>query len=266
MQKVFQTIKGKTATLDIPTPWEKQSIFIVAGHKTGSTLLTNIIADISRIIEVPSIPVELGVWRQGFSIEDWPDELYEFLENDGYVFYSFRALQKLPQLESFEKATMLFLVRDPRDIAVSYYFSMAKSHSLPKKGKSREALLKRREQAEKLTIDEFIQSGKANQILDNIQRFGDYLNDETSIFYKYEDVIFEKRKWVAHIAKDLGVELPSLTDEKIADKHDIFPTEENPNAHIRQVIPGGYREKLSEETIDFIYQNFPVFFEKFGYT
>ena len=171
MMKEFVSRNGTRAKIQIPEPRDMHSVFVVAGHKTGSVLLTNIINDIKVATQCPAIAVEGDVWQHGFAIKDWPDELYAFLSQPGFIFYSFRWLQKLPELPNFAESKKIFLVRDPRDVAVSYFYSMKKSHVIPKKGSSREQIAKLREFANQTDINEFVISGKAGPILRNIQKF-----------------------------------------------------------------------------------------------
>ncbi|MFN4128819.1 MAG: sulfotransferase domain-containing protein [Paracoccaceae bacterium] len=265
MRKEFKVSDTLSATLEIPEPRQASSVFVVAGHKTGSVLLTKIIADIAAETGLPAVPVEGDVWRQGLSIKDWTPELYAFLEEPGYVFYSFRWLQKLPEVAAFDRGRKLFLVRDPRDVAVSYYYSMAKSHGLPKAGRSRESISKLREETSAMDIDSFVQGGKADPILRNIARFAPYLDRDDSLFFHYEDVIFNKRAWVTQIVGELAVDLSTEACNRIADKHDLRPKKEDPNAHVRRVTPGGYVDKLSPDSIAYIRETHPVFFDRFGY-
>jgi len=266
MKREFPTADGRIIALDIPEPRAGQSVYVVAGHKTGSVLLTNIIHDLAEATGLPAVPVEGSVWREGFAVKDWPASLYALLEEDGYVFYSFRWLQKLPGLAAFADRRKLFMIRDPRDVAVSYYFSMARSHGLPKTGSSRDTITALRKEAGAMGIDEFVQAGKAGPILRNIERFAEYLEDPAATFYRYEDVIFAKRDWVAQIAGDLGIALPEQALQEIADRHDIVPDKEAPDKHIRSVRPGGYREKLSPESQDYIREHYPAFFQRYGYS
>jgi len=256
---------GQKFEIDFPEPRGGQATFVVAGHKTGSVLLNNIIADIQTVTGLPAVPVETSLWKQGLNIKDWPQELYDLLEQDGLVYMSFRDLQKLPQLASFQHGKRIFMIRDPRDVAVSYFFSMSQSHTLPKEGDAREGLIKMRETASGFDIDQFIQKGMANAVLRNIESFAHFLNTENTVFYKYEDIIFDKESWVAQIASDLEVEIPQNDIERIAKKHDIRPSKEDPSAHIRSVTPGGYTAKIKPETIAYIQQNFPKFFSEYGY-
>ena len=261
----FIAKNGRKLILNTPPAGNRESVYVIAGHKTGSVLLTNIVRDLAESAGVPAIAVETEIWREGFGVGDWPDELFDFLSNSGYIYYSFRWLQRLPQITGFMSRKKIFMIRDPRDIAVSYYFSMARSHGLPKKGKSRELISGLREDANRMGIDEFVQEGKAGPILRNIQRFSDYLDDEFSTFYTYEDVIFSKREWVEQIASDINCNVPTETINEIADRYDVIPQKEAPDKHIRRVVPGGYKEKLSAESVQYIRENYPVFFKDFGY-
>lgn len=261
----FIAKNGRKITLNTPPAANRESIYVVAGHKTGSVLLNNIINDLAKSAGVPAIAVESEIWREGFSIGDWPDEVFDFLSGRGYIYFSFRWLQRLPEINGFKSCKKIFMIRDPRDIAVSYYYSMARSHGLPKKGTSRLLMTDLREDANRMGIDEFIQTGKAGPILRNIQKFSDYLDDEFSTFYKYEDVIFRKREWVHQIASDINCNVSTAVINEIADLYDVIPEKEAPDKHIRRVVPGGYIEKLSSESVHYIRENYPVFFEEFGY-
>ena len=256
---------GETVKITFPEPRQGMSTFVIAGHKTGSVLLNNIIRDFARLTPLPTVAVEEDIWRQGVSIRNWPQQIFDLMDQEGYIFHSFRDLQRLPEIKSFDRACKIFMVRDPRDVAVSYFFSMAKSHTLPAAGQVRDEILKIRELANELTVDEFVQSGKANHALANIQRFADFLGQDNAVFYRYEDIIFEKAAWVRQIASDLKIEITEDDVHKIAKRHDIRPEKEDPSAHIRSVSPGDYKNKLAPESVRYIEKTFPRFFSDLKY-
>jgi len=266
MKREFKAVeKDLVVEVDVPPPGPSPSIFVVAGHKSGSTLITNILKDIVAETGFPAIPVEAEVWRQGFSVPDWPKELYDLLNEPGYLFYSFRWLQKLPTVPAFATAKKIFLVRDPRDVAVSYYFSMAKAHPIPKAAGPDHGILELRKATDEMDIDEFIQNGKANDILKNVEKYATFFKHSNSLFFRYEDVIFKKCEWISRLSKEIGVDLSEDVMDKISDRHDFFPSKENPNEHIRNVTPGDYKNKLSSDSIAFIEKNHPTFFNVFEY-
>ena len=116
-----------------------------------------------------------------------------------------------------------------------------------------------------MDIDTFIQAGKAGPILRNTEGFAAFWNAQNCIFYRYEDVIFNKRNWVAQITGHLETGMSQEQCDRIADRHDLRPENENPDAHVRNVTPGNYREKLSSDSIRFIEKNHPGFFDIMGY-
>ncbi|MCB1342351.1 MAG: sulfotransferase domain-containing protein [Pseudooceanicola sp.] len=254
-----------TVSIDFPDPRPGPATFVVAGHKTGSVLLNRIIDDLAALTGLPVVRVEEVLWRGGLKIKDWPQQIFDLMEQPGLVYTSFRDLQRLGELTSFQTGRRIFMIRDPRDVAVSYFFSMSKSHVIPEGGAAREDMLRMRDAAAQSDLDSFIQRGMANNVLRNIQSFAQYLGTPDTVFYKYEDIIFAKEPWVAQIAADLGISVPQDDIARIARRHDIIPEQENPNAHIRSVKPGGWREKLSPQSVAFIEEKFPLFFEKYGY-
>src|SRR5690606_10299428 len=108
----------------------------------------------------------------------------------------------------------ILMVRDPRDILVSMYFSMKGSHAVPKSGNSREKLLKIRENTESVSIEEFVRSG-CGRLKKKFRRYHELLVENGNLdvrVFRYEDVIFEKRSWVRDIAEFFEIE---VSDEKM---------------------------------------------------
>ena len=267
--KVEMTSKsGKPFVLRVPqTQRTEPSTFIVAAHKTGSTLLNRITTELAQRGNVPHINVELDMWRQSIAIGDWPDALFDLLEQPGFVFDSFRSLQKLPQLASFAKSPKIFLVRDPRDVAVSYYFSMLKSHAPPAAdGAVKDNMALSRAAAEKYPLDDYVLQDECGLTLRNMQRFCAYRRDaDHSTFFRYEDIIFAKREWTAELAEMLGADVSEKVINEIADKNDIRPDKEDPNKHVRQVTPGNHKKHLSGRASAFLQAQYSRLFESFGY-
>ena len=67
--------------------------------------------------------------------------------------------------------------------------------------------------------------------------------------YRYEDVIYEKEKWLTNVVTKLGLQHNTELIGNIARRFDIVPETENENEHIRQVHPGDHKKKLSPQTI-----------------
>jgi hypothetical protein len=109
-------------------------------------------------------------------------------------------------------------------------------------------MLARRAETMSIGIDEFVLSDQCRFMERELREYISAI-DENWRVYRYEDIIFDKRRWVRSLAEDLDVKLSGDQIEKIATRHDIHVDDEKPENHVRQVRPGNHRKHLSGETI-----------------
>ncbi len=83
--------------------------------------------------------------------------------------------------------------------------------------------------------------------------------------FRYEDVIYEKKTWAEEICSHYGWNVTNDQLEAAVAKVDVFPDEERPDQHVRQVHPGNYKQKLRPETIRYIEETCAAEMEFFGY-
>lgn len=235
-----------TKSLDTP------SVYAFSLPKAGSVLLDNILRAVSEQVGVTYVSLMGDFFKLGLAEKDVPAETSKAFLDNGYCFGGFRAYPKTFEIPNLSTRKSILLVRDPRDMLVSHYFSMRSSH--PNPGKiltTSRALLPRRDKALVMSVDEYA--------LDLVSYYGRQLdryievleaNSDGFTLFRYEDVIFNKRAWVADICKAFGWELPERSIHKIADKNDIIPRAENEAKHVRQVTPGDGMRKLRPETME----------------
>jgi hypothetical protein len=249
---VIKTPVGEAA-FDLDEPQDIQSFYLFAMHKSGSVLINRMISQSLSIARIPQIPLSELAFQAGLPENEIlnPEEL---IFERGYCYRGFRGFP--PYLKRFEIAQnkKILLVRDPRDMVVSFYFSAARSHALPSCGIVREQLLHRRTEARTTDIDEYCQS-IASAFISKFQSYESILSTELRL-YRYEDVIFDKKSWLTDMLNYLEVVLDRSSIERIATQNDVWPEVENPSLHIRQVKPGNFRRHLSRESIDFLNEKF----------
>lgn len=242
--------------------------FVFAMHKSGSVLLNRIIDDLADVAGVPVFNFPELLFRKGIQFQDIEKAPADLFTAGGIIYAGFRNIPKDPcRLDLDRGGKAIFMVRDPRDILVSLYFSMKHSHSIPQSGSAREKLLEIRENMESVSVDDYARKG-ARRIRRRLRKFRKNLlrNDHIDArVFRYEDVIFEKEKWVADIAGFLDLEVPGSEIAAIAERHDRRPEKEDPTSHIRRVSPGDFREKLSEETIEYLSSELDRITRSFGY-
>ncbi len=168
----------------------------------------------------------------------------------GYVYSDFGgAIEGIPDMEEYRTVLM---VRDPRDVLTSMYYSMAYSHKLPDaSGNKYTAFAAKRKHTREIGIDEFV--------LDNAeperriyQRYTDLLVSKQAGIYltRYEDMTLDFNAWftglLAFCEFNISEKLQQTLYEEAAK---IRPAQENIHANIRQGKPGDHQNKLRLDTI-----------------
>jgi len=168
----------------------------------------------------------------------------------GYVYTVFGAMIGIKNLEEYK---ILLVVRDPRDVLVSGYFSKVFSHALPSsESDKRSDFEQRRQQAQNQTIDEYVL--KSSEKLYSI--YTDYmqhlLKKNTQVYVcRYEEMISDFETWLTGLLDYAELEItPELKQQFIAEHQAKTPQKEDPKQHLRKGKTGDYKTKLQTETID----------------
>jgi hypothetical protein len=184
-----------------------------------------------------------------------PYDIGQPFQQIGFCYGGFREFPAFP-VPFLDSARIAFLVRDPRDMITSLYFSQRYSHSLPPPSANagvREELLSARSRLEHQEIDDFA----PELAYDYVRKFEGYIAQgfhwRTNVAtYRYEDVIFKKRLWIDHLCSWFGWDVSADFKDGVAARFDVVVDVERPDQHIRQVKPGNHRRHLRKETIDLI--------------
>lgn len=259
-QKVFvpKLPKSDNCTLD--------SVLAFAPPKSGSVLLQQILSLLATQVGLTPYSLAGQAWEEGFSLENSKVNPKDVFFPKGYAYGVFRQNPYTFEIPIIKTHRSVVLVRDPRDMLVSHYFSLTKSHPKPKGGgEVQKQLESERLEASLRSIDEHCITtsewyGRVLEQMDPL--FG---NPMAKIF-RYEDVIFQKRKWVREIATHFDwSQLDSSSFNRIADTHDVRPISEDSSKHVRSVVPGDHRQKLKPETTRILNQKFESFMDRFEY-
>ncbi len=273
----FKFPKGKIASLEMPeTKSDKPSVFLVGIKKGGSTLLAKVMRDLAPFCERPLFEYSKIVFERGLPGSLAVDDMDRAFQKRGYVFGVFRWLPENdllhlnPKVRKDDKKQMardpnfVLMIRDPRDALVSLYYSDAKSHPLPKEGELRKKFLEKREQLKHEDIDRYVLR-QAPHFLRHFYRTLQITTLSNATIIRYEDIIYDKPALVRAVAEAMEADVNDKKIAEIARKHDIIPTAETEQAHIRQVHPKNYKAKLQGETIERLNEEFRVVLDSFGY-
>ena len=268
MPDVRLTLENGTAvTLAMPEPGTAPSAFLVSLPKAGSTLFYRLMQPIATRAGLPyfSLPNELH--SIGVPAGDVREGLADVFQPAGYTYGGFRGFERNLGLPDYADGRTVLLVRDPRDMLTSLYFSEAKSH-VPPGASASDALLKqfeqRRQRALSMSIDDFA-LGRAEALRSAFEGVFAAIEGKRHKLFRYEDVIFSKRAWVDEVIAYLGLDVPEQVVANVVAKNDVRPTAEDEGSHIRKVAPGDHLDKLKPGTIARLDETFAAVLQRFGY-
>ena len=260
-KRILKTPAGET-TINVPSPGDFRSFYVFAMHKSGSTLLNKMLDTAFMRVGVPQIAIPDVTFAAGL-----PDDPIlnpeDFVFDSGYCYRGFRIFPSYLRNFDITKNKKILLVRDPRDMIVSHYFSMRQSHIIPDSGPLRDELTSLRDTIKEVSIDDFCLQ-YSDALLKELKSYRTVFGSELRV-YRYEDVIFNKLNWLNDMLWYLGFALSSDDQKRIAEENDIRPTIERPQEHIRQVTPGNYRKHLSKTTIKRLNSEFRDILDQFDY-
>lgn len=230
--------------------------------------MNKMIQEACQLANIPCISIADTFFRMNVPTSDWENDerLIEKI-TPGRIYYGFRHLPKVFLSESLrlkEKKSVL-LVRDPRDAMVSQYFSFGGkyiSHKTPDRNKK--AFLKRLRSTAHMDIDEYVLHA-ATLYNERLNAYKDNLNFENVALFKYEDIYYDKGKFLGDIFTHFDIAVAPDVLKEVAAKNDVRPEVEDVSKHIRQGTPGDHMNKLHPETISKLNEIFSEACAWYGY-
>lgn len=178
-------------------------------------------------------------------------ETYKHIfKETGYLYSVFGGM--VENIDNLNNYKILLSIRDPRDILVSSYYSIAYSHKVPPdtSGGKQKKFLDKREWVNSVNIDTYVLD-QADAFYSIFNKYKTQLCNQHQVgILKYEDMVTNYEEWLMAIAKLTDMEIPdSIKHELIRNNRASTPLKENKFSHNRKGISGDYKEKLTAETI-----------------
>ena len=236
------------------------SIILFTIQKCASTLITKILKDLSEADGMVHIDFDsyfTTIDETKYQLFDENSFQTKALRPKGYYYGAWRHLRRVDALDRFRT---LLILRDPKDVLTSMYFSIAYSHSpvAIKMADERKRVLK-------LTIDEFVIE-KSPFIA---KRYEDYathlLGKKGVLFLRYEDMVADFPAWLDKLAAHVGMDNQQEVLDHYKETISFTVERDNKYAHIRSIQPGDHLRKLKPETITQLNKVLKTANEQFGY-
>lgn len=248
-----------------PVFWyEPESVYFYSLHKAGTALFTHVLRQAD---ELKHVDYETMLFDDKF-----PAELV--FEKYGHLYGVFRIVNDILSLahikitrhiantEFVKDKNIVYLVRDPRDIIVSFYYSMGFSHVSSPNAQIENERQKARNHIQALSLDEFaLQHApvvkEKLEILYNLSR-----QSKHSIILRYEDLLADFDGFLRRFSKYISIPKERQRELYFASR----PRDgEDIKAHKRSGKSKQYLEKLKPETVYALNQILKPVLEKFGY-
>jgi hypothetical protein len=251
-----------------PTPHPSfNSCYVFAFPKSGSVPLNDITNALMTESGIPVVDMPAFCHMNGIALGNVIFDIDQIFRPKGYCYSGFRGVPPnmrgvLNQLSG----NKVLMVRDPRDMLVSFYYSIKYSHVFPEIGTAQFFyLLNEARGSAAESIDRFCISN--SYIYSSV--FRDYLEllDNSAVkVLRYEDVVFDKLSLARTIRDWFSLDINSTRLNELVEPFNVFPVEERPHEHIRQIHPGDHRRKLQPATIEILDAALEKFIRRFDYS
>jgi len=224
-----------------------RSIIFFTAHKCASVYISRILKALSEDAKMTHIDFSLYFYftdpskRELFSN---PAFLKNAFKKRGYYYGPYREFHNIPDMDEY---AVLLVLRDPRDVLTSQYYSIAYSHPIT----NRKLLLRRRE-AQQMTVDEYVLRARHRVRRVYETYCSELLGRPNVLFLKYEDMVADFEPWLRRAAEHVGLDGNELLLRRIIGEADFEVKGDDVYSHKRKVKQGDHRRQLKRETIEIL--------------
>lgn len=249
-----------------------QSILFFTLHKCASVYVQKLLYDLAEDAGITPVNFENYFWKSTKLPKTVEKQLKQAFKPVGYLYGPFRSTNLLPKMQemggykfidNIDDYKILLMMRDPRDVLTSKYFSLAYSHNIPKL--QEEQMLATREDTLKMTVDEFVTTRSQGELKKYTEYCRELIGRPNVLFVKYEDMVNNFDTWLHTIIKYLEIDVSQEKVNKIISDADFTVDKEDIHSHKRQVTPGDHKRKLKPESIDTLNSQFGEVLDLLGY-
>jgi Sulfotransferase domain len=174
-------------------------------------------------------------------------------------------VEGIPGLDRYK---LILMMRDPRDVLVSRYYSLAYSHPTPPEGAAKYAdFMRVRHDALRLSIDEHVLA-ESDEIYRVYHNYKTRLIDRYANVYvtSYEAMTEDFERWLNGLLNACQLVIShDLRQALLEENARLKPTDEDIYRHLRKGEPGDFQAKLRSVTIDQLNVKFASMLQAFGY-
>lgn len=260
-----QQWQARLKSINEPVSWyDPESVYFYSVHKAGTALFTHVLRQAN---ELTHVDYETMLFDDKLSTE-------LVFEKYGHLYGVFRIVnEKHNQLyikitrhiakpDFVKDKNIVYLVRDPRDLIISFYYSFGFSHVSSANAQMESELQQTRNRLRSLSLDEF--ALKHAPVVKEKLEILYWLSKESrhSIILRYEDLLEDFSGFMRNFSKYISIPPERQRELFLASR----PRDsEDLKAHKRSGRSKQYIEKLKPETVHELNRVLRPVLEKFGY-
>ena len=253
--RILKAEKFQSSGWDIAA---NQSILFFTTHKCASTFVSKLLAEFEKSTALSHFDFAKEIYRLGDTINVGDNEV--FLHNAQYILFKpigeiYGPLRFPIILDDFKKYRAIFFLRDPRDVAVSAYYSFGFSHGIPANSESAKIFMNERNRIREEGIDKYALRAATDWLKPLYNTYDELRkSNENSLFLRYEDFVSQP----VHFSNELVNFLKAGSENEFENiKNIIVNTKKISNAsqqakssHQRSGKSRQYLAELKPETVD----------------
>lgn len=255
-ESLLERLFGKSA----PT----ESIYFYSLHKAGTSIITQTLRQVTNLKHVDYETMIFNNELREKPVFHDHGHLYGIFRitqpNEAVMYTTLKQYIVTP--EFVKNKTLVLMVRDPRDILISLYYSVRDSHVISANPQLREQALRQRSLLQAMSLEEFVLEKAPRipirfEILHQLSQ-----NCRQKVILKYEDLINDFGGFMEGFEKYIKIP-PDKKDELYRASRPRI--QEDAAAHKRSGKIAQYREKLSPATQQKLTEICRPALELFGY-
>lgn len=244
----------------LPAPSPQPSVLFFTTHRCASVYLSGVLKQMAQTVAMQQLDLEgfIAYKRDAdYSLLGQAETLGKVFTATGVYYGPMRTFRPVPDLERYR---VVLVVRDPRDVVTSSYYSLVQSHSVINRH-----LLERRAWARSLTHDEYAEH-VVEMYRTVYQTYADELVGRSNVLVsRYEDVVKAFPAWLDAVSAHCGFPDTESVRVKIAERSQFFRPREQRASHHRSGIPGDHARKLRPDTVVLLNDRLADVLNVFGY-
>lgn len=242
------------------------SILFLTVHKAGSSFFAGqVLPPLAKELRLRHRDIAGDMFRRGGNAND-----IDFAALKGQrdvIVGPLRRPELIGDPRAYDDWKTIIVLRDPRDVLVSLYFSLAFSHALPP-GPALGDFLATRARVQKMSLDKFALARARTALLPRYTIYVEqFLGRPNTLLLRYEDVIGDWPGALGTMIDFIGLPVtPEWRRKMLELQSELNVGTEDPSSHKRQVAPGDAMRKLKPQTIERLNELLSVPLKRLGYT